>query len=124
MKRTGKIWPQDNLVAVRIENGDFNLIGVRRDRKDYISNEPVSLERDDLMMYPEEGYTKVFLELFDTLNNNISDASEDKLLDSVKDYERNGKSDTDDKDIFEVEQFELADIIDALRDGDYIFVID
>ena len=124
MKRTGKIWPQDNLVAVRIENGDFNLIGVRRDKKDYISNEPVSLERDDLMMYPEEGYTKVFLEGFDSLKNNISDASKNKLLNSVKDYERNGKSDSDDKDIFEVEQFELADIIDALRDGDYIFVID
>lgn len=46
------------------------------------------------------------------------------LLSCINPYQRNGKSDPDDHNIFLMTQKEFGDCIDALRDGDYVFVIE
>ena len=48
----------------------------------------------------------------------------EKFLSCINPYQRNGKSDPDDHDIFLMTQKEFGDCIDALRDGDYVFVIE
>ena len=47
-----------------------------------------------------------------------------KFLSCINPYQRNGKSDPDDHNIFLMTQKEFGDCIDALRDGDYVFVIE
>ena len=46
------------------------------------------------------------------------------FLSNIKCYERNAMSDADDHDIFSLTMDEIYSISDALRDGDYVFVID
>lgn len=48
----------------------------------------------------------------------------EKFLSCINHYQRNGKSDPDDHDIFLMTQKEFGNCIDALRDGDYVFVIE
>ena len=48
----------------------------------------------------------------------------EKFLSCINPYQRNGKSNPDDHDIFLMTQKEFGDCIDALRDGDYVFVIE
>ena len=47
-----------------------------------------------------------------------------EFLSYVRSYERNGIRDKDDHDIFCVTESELYALADALRDGDYVFVIE
>ena len=48
----------------------------------------------------------------------------ERFLSFVRNYERNGVSDADDHDIFCMTTEEFQGIADALRDGDYIFVME
>ena len=46
------------------------------------------------------------------------------MLEYIKPYERNGKTDPGDYDIFIMTREELCDFCDALRDGDYIIILE
>ncbi|MBQ6856395.1 MAG: hypothetical protein IJO13_04750 [Lachnospiraceae bacterium] len=46
----------------------------------------------------------------------------ESLLDLIKPYTLNERSDEDDYDIFMMNNQEISELIDALRDGDYIIV--
>ncbi len=118
MKRKSNVDAANNALAIRIENGDFYLLGVRNAYTDYLLKEPILLDRED-MIVPDTriGYMPFLLEL--AKRNCIK--RKNALLSAVKDYTRNGISQEDDKDIFEVNDKELSAVIDAFRDGDYIF---
>ena len=48
----------------------------------------------------------------------------ERFLSFVRNYERNGVSDSDDHNIFCMTTEEFQGIADALRDGDYVFVVE
>ena len=123
MKRVSNVFWQQRAVAVRIENGDFYLLGVRVDSKDHVLKNPTPLDRSDMIVPDSNGYLPYLL---DIANENGADkypANKNNLIKIVRCYARNGYSDEDDRDIFVLEDDELAALIDALRDGDYMFVL-
>ncbi len=99
---------------------EIYLLRVRNAYTDYLLKEPVLLDRKD-MIVPDTrmGYMPFLLNLAkkDCVKH------KNALMSSVKDYIRNGVSQKDDKDIFKINDKELSAIIDALRDGDYIFCL-
>ncbi len=121
MKRTSNIDASHSAIALRIENEEFYLLGVRYDNVDYVLNDPLFLDRED-MIVPDTrvGYMPF---LIDAAKKN-STKKENILISSIRSYTRNGISEEDDKDIFIVSEDELSDIIDALRNGDYIFMME
>ena len=119
----------DDIYAIRIENGEYYFLGWMEDAEGYniqIAQQPKNclLERDCFSdtnslyntITASAGYQKIDL---------ISSANPyQEFLSHVRNYERNGIRDEDDHDIFVLAEEELYAIIDALRDGDYVFVIE
>ena len=119
---------KDTVVAIRIHNGEYYFLGWMEDSENYdmqIANHPERnlLSRDCFwdrkVLYEEitscDGYNDV---------TSIKDSEHYmKFLSYIRNYERNGKSDENDHDIFQFSEGELLAICDALKDGDYVFVI-
>lgn len=123
---------EDSVIALRIENGEFFFIAWMENAEDYFmmyTKSPVELDRDVVMngnilndlvdiistetQYPVDN---------DTLEENKNEYSE--FLKYVEPYTRNGESRADDHDIFMMTEKEFQSFCDALRDGDYVFVIE
>ena len=119
----------DMIVAIRIEKGEFYFLGWMEEAENYniqIAKHPENclLGRDCFSDFgslyesitDSEGYNQVYV-------LNSADPYRE-FLSHVRSYERNGIRDKDDHDIFLVTEKELYAIADALRDGDYVFVIE
>lgn len=134
----------DDIVAIRIENGEFYFLGWMEDAEHYKIQMMTDyhlgkLERDSVLcssLYNAvtecDGYEQhVFYAWIVDDDGNVIQKQEqsyknayERFLSFVKSYERNGISDADDHDIFCVTTEEFQGIADALRDGDYIFVME
>lgn len=120
----------DSVIAIRIKNGEYYFLGWMEDAENYnyvMAKHPEEnlLDRDCFSdansLYCNiiscDGYNDAYLSA--KTDNPYAD-----FLSNIKCYERNGKSDADDHDIFSLTMDEIYSISDALRDGDYVFVID
>lgn len=118
----------DNVYAIRIKNGEFYIIGWMESVMN-CTMEIVKKPEDSLL--DRDCFSDI-----DSLNTSIATSVNNKqvetinstnpyqeFLSHVRNYERNGIRDEDDHDIFVLAEEELYAIIDALRDGDYVFVI-
>lgn len=119
---------KDTVVAIRIYNGEYYFLGWMEDSENYdmqIANHPEQnlLSRDCFWSRRNlieeitscDGYNDV---------TSIKDSEPyRKFLSYIRNYEKNGKSDENDHDIFQFSEGELLAICDALKDGDYVFVI-
>ena len=134
----------DKIIAIRIEDGDFYFLGWMEDAENYAIQIPVNsyscmLDRDavvgcgDIISAIEscDGYNNILYDWeMDSSGNVLHGANEkylnayDCFLSYVNCYEKDGLSDPDDHDIFCLNADEFNNIIDALRNGDYIFVLD
>ena len=119
----------DGIYAIRIKNGEFYIVGWM---------DVAAIYNMQIVTNPED--CLLDLDCFsdiDSLNLSIATAIIDKKIDTknssspyqeflshVRNYERNGTCGEDDHDIFLVTEKELYAIADALRDGDYVFVIE
>lgn len=144
---TFKEWKprRDSVVAVRVKDGEFYWIGWMEDAENYaiqIANNIDNCMLDRNMLV--EGYAGLYDAIIKCAGyNDVTyyweknsdgelinkseleyDSEYDRFLSFVRCYERNGKSDEDDHDIFWLTSQEIVDIHDALRDGDYVFVVD
>ena len=119
----------DNIIAIRIQSGNIYFLGWMECAENYnimIANHPennsLNLDSfsDEESLYNDivscDGYNDCSLI---TAKNPYSD-----FLSNIKCYERNAMSDADNHDIFSLTMDEIYSICDALRDGDYVFVID
>lgn len=132
----------DNVIAVRIQNGDFYFLGWMESAECYSiqwAKSDSKIERDLLIACDDiydaitscKWYNNVENDwlmdekgsLLNEENLKYQNAYE-KFLSNINSYQRNGKSDPNDHDIFLMTQREFGDCIDALRDGDYVFVIE
>ena len=113
-----------------IKNGEYYFLGWMENAEDYkyvIAKHPEEnlLDRDCFSdanshycnIISCDGYNDAYLSAKN--ENPYSD-----FLSNIKCYERNAMSDADDHDIFSLTMDEIYSISDALRDGDYVFVID
>lgn len=136
-------YDMDDVIAIRIKNGEFYFIGWMENAEKYkIQMMPcvdkALLERD-LIMSEElymaittvPGYDRMDIVYeVDDAGNPIKEEDKkytnafDRFLSFVKNYERNGVSDNEDHDIFVTNCKELSMICDALRDGDYVFIVE
>lgn len=133
----------DNVIAIRIKNGEFYFIGWMENAEKYKIQvipcvDKALLERDLIML--EEIYTAIttvpdynridIVYEVDETGNPIKEEDKkyvnvfDRFLSFVKNYERNGVSDNGDHDIFVTNCKELSMVCDALRDGDYVFIVE
>ena len=119
----------DGIYAIRIKNGEFYIVGWM---------DVAAIYNMQIVTNPED--CLLDLDCFsdiDSLNLSIATAIIDKKIDTinssspyqeflshVRSYARGGSSDEDDHDIFIFAEKELYAIADALRDGDYVFVIE
>ncbi len=124
MRRVSNMNWSNSAVVIRIKDGEFYLIGVRNAYTDYVLLEPVSIDRED-MIVPDTriGYISFLLDIAKKNAAQRYPADNYSLIEVVNCYERNGKSNEDIRDIFVLTDNELSAIIDALRDGDYVFVM-
>ena len=132
----------DDIKAIRTQNSEFYFLGWMENAERY-SIQWVKLnskiERDLLIASDDvydaitscKDYNKVENDwLMDDKGNLLTKDDHEyrnpyeKFLSCINPYQRNGKSDSDDHDIFLMTQKEFGDCIDALRDGDYVFVIE
>lgn len=119
----------DDIYAIRIENGKYYFLGWMENAETYniqIANHPKNCLLDELCFWNKSC-------LYDSITgcNGYNDVSLIKsknpykdFLSYLKSFERNGSSEEDDHEIFLVSEEELLMISDALRDGDYVFVIE
>ena len=118
----------DGIYAIRIKNGEFYIVGWMDVAATY--NMQIVTNPEDCLL-DRDCFSDI-----DSLNLSIATAIIDKKIDTknssspyqeflshVRNYERNGICGEDDHDIFVFTEKELYAIIDALRDGDYVFVI-
>lgn len=114
--------------AVRIKNGEFYFLAwIDNKNQLIVTRNPIQLERDIVMCLPILE-AAALNDAWDQEVQNVRaegkrDAHE-KILSCVKPYERNGVSDKGDYDIFRMNIEEWHALCDALRDGDYLLVID
>lgn len=119
----------DGIYAIRIKNGEFYIVGWMDVAAIYnmqiVTNpEDCLLDRDcfsDIDSLNLSIVTAINDTEIDTIN---SSSPYQEFLSHVRNYERNGICGEDDHDIFLVTEKELYAIADALRDGDYVFVIE
>ena len=116
----------DSVIAIRIKNGEYYFLGWMEDAENYnyvMAKHPEEnlLDRDCFSdansLYCNiiscDGYNDAYLSA--KTDNPYAD-----FLSNIKCYERNGKSDAEDHDIFSLTMDEIYSISDALRDGDYV----
>ena len=134
----------DDIVAIRIENGEFYFLGWMEDAEtykiqmmqDYTMGK---LDRDAVLcgsIYNAvttcDGYGQNVFYGWIVDNDGIVIQKKDqaygsayaRFLSFIREYERNGVFDNDDHDIFYLTSEEFQDIADVLRDGDYVFVME
>lgn len=124
MKRRSFIDWAESAIAIRIQDGDFLFLGAQRAYKSLLPAEPVPLDRGD-MIAPDTRVNPIDRMLDEAKRQKIEVIkSAASIKDEVKCYSLHGETpDEDDRDIFVVTDKELVAIADALRDGDYIFII-
>lgn len=134
----------DNIIAIRIENGEFYFLGWMENAEHYsiqmMSNyHSAKLDRDLVLgdslynaITTSEGYDQhvFYAWIMDDHGKLVQkgdleyDSPYARFLSFIRNYERNGISDQNDHDIFCISKEEFRQVMDALRDGDYVFVID
>lgn len=120
----------DSVIAIRIKNGEYYFLGWMENAENYnyvIAKHPEEnlLDRDCFSdansLYSNiiscDGYNNAYLSVH-------TEYPYADFLSNINCYERNGIADSDDHDIFSLTMDEIYSISDALRDGDYVFVID
>lgn len=128
----------DIVTGIRIKNGDFFLLAYMEDAEHYRIKQaktpggyeifrPGIVGDGELDCSPADNNMYVLYETDD--NGNPINPEEAKyenayayFLTLINPYERNGVTDGD-HDIFELSKDELSSICDALRDGDYVLII-
>lgn len=138
---------KDFIIGIRVKNGEFYFLGWMEDAANYAIQIPCcigdcQIERDQLMIANErrdvvfaientDGYHKMQYYWETDENGELLDPEDKKYKDPyssflsfVNLYERNGVSDSEDHDIFVVTAKEFAQVCDALRDGDYVFIFE
>lgn len=123
---------KDRVIALKVEKGEFYFVGWMENAPNY----DMQIAMDALRCKLDREYLIGGGDLFETIQscdgyNNMyvsrsireRDAYR-KFLSYIKCYERSGQENTDDHDIFQVTTDEIIDLIDALRDGEYIFIIE
>lgn len=138
---------KDSVIGIRIKNGEFYFLGWMEDAAHYAIQIPCNvekcqIERDQLMLASEcmdvvlaientEGYNVMQLYWETDEDGALLNPDDEKFKDPysrflsfINLYERNGVSDPEDHDIFVTTAEEFAQVCDALRDGDYIFVFE
>lgn len=130
----------DNIYGIRIMDGEFYLMGLMEDAESYRIKKSMHcdgdfLERDHLIstgeILTDENMPARFAILFELDDNGrpkeeyIKDCENAYayFLQLLRPYTRNGVSDGD-HDIFMLTKNEFSAICDALRDGDYIFIVE
>lgn len=119
----------DGIYAIRIKNGEFYIVGWMDVAAIYnmqiVTNpEDCLLDLDcfsDINSLNLSIATAIIDKKTDTIN---SSSPYQEFLSHVRSYASGGSSDEDDHDIFIFAEKELYAIADALRDGDYVFVIE
>jgi hypothetical protein len=139
-----QLCPMDRVFALRIQEGEFYFLGWMEDAQNYrimVPKDPMQCQLSrDLLLLGEpytaieacDGYQRCYL-AYET-NEEGHPVQEDDaafenayeaFLSYVNPYERNGiVSSDDDHEIFLLGMDEFAAIVDSLRDGDYVFLID
>lgn len=118
----------DNVIAIRIQNGNFYFLGWLKSNENYniqLADKTINLQKDIIML--QNLYQAVILSDGYNLPLSTHTLKESNpkltLLTQIKPYQpENGVTDPNDYEIFEMDDAELSCICDALRDGDYIFV--
>lgn len=121
---------KDRVIALKIEKEEFYFVGWMENAPNY----DMQIAMNVLQCKLDREFLIGGGDLFETIqscdgyNNmyvlrDLKDAYR-KFLSCIKCYERNGRKNTDDHDIFQVTVDEIIDVIDALRDGEYIFIIE
>lgn len=134
----------DNVYAVRIKNGEFYMLALMENAEHYRIRQPKNYEQCRLLrdvvvsegdlfaaFQNSDGYDTPSYLLYEMDDDGLVIRNEEKIFHteyeeflSLADcYTRDGVSDENDHDIFELSKDELSAISDALRDGDYIFII-
>ena len=132
----------DNIVGIRIKDGEFYFIGWMENADNYKIQMPENgngllLSRDSIMfdgnlydaIITADGYNNM-LYLYETdddghlihENEKIFPDAYAEFLTLIDCYTRDGKTEDDDHDIFITTKEEFSNVCDALRDGDYIFI--
>lgn len=131
------------VTGLRVENGNFYWLcdieewsdSPEFNKEGYRIFAPykgeIELQRDQLIIngnlnvYEAEDYERTPM-IYDYETEEICNEYKsvyELMLGYIQPYERNGKSDPGDYDIFIMTREELCDFCDALRDGDYIIVL-
>lgn len=121
---------KDRVIALKVEKEEFYFVGWMENAPNY----DMQIAMDALRCKLDREYLIGGGDLFETIqscdgyNNmyvfrDLKDAYR-KFLSYIKCYERNGRKNIDDHDIFQVTEDEIIGLIDALRDGEYIFIIE
>lgn len=119
----------DGIYAIRIKNGKFYIVGWMDVAAIY--NMQIVTNPEDCLLDQDcfSDIDSLNLSIVTAINNTEIDTINSsspyqEFLSHVRNYERNGICGEDDHDIFLVTEKELYAIADALRDGDYVFVIE
>lgn len=134
----------DKVVAVRIKDGEFYFLAWMENASHYRIKQAMDpdgylMDREALIADGDifscvqctEGYNNMYV-LYGLDDDGTVVYGEDRLyineyekfLSLISNYERNGKQDANDHDIFLLTTDELSGICDALRDGGYVFVVE
>lgn len=119
----------DNIIAIRIQNDNIYFLGWMECAENYnivIANHPERNPLDlDSFSYPDSLYNDIVNS--DGYNDCSLISSNDpykEFLSWIRCYEKDLARDKDDHDIYWLKESELYAIVDTLRNGDYIFIID
>lgn len=123
----GANYNKDSVVGVRIKDGNLYLIGYMEDADEYSFVIPrcwedTVISRDSAVVCGEICAENLDFPTYVSTEKE-NESPYEAFLGYIRPYERNGISDGD-HDIFEVSKDNLSDIIDALRDGDYVFILE
>lgn len=118
----------DSVIAIRIKNGEYYFLGWMEDAENY---NYVMAKHPEINLLDRDCFSNadsLYCSIIDCYGYNDTYPSKTEnpyadFLSNIKCYERNGKSDVEDHDIFSLIMDEIYSISDVLRDGDYVFVI-
>ena len=134
----------DTIVGVRIKNNELYFLAWMENAENYkiqqaMSSDGYLLNKANIMLNGDiytcitetKDYNSMYI-LYETDENgqllNEDDAvfanAKEKFLTLIETHAENGRKSENDHDIFILTRDELSIICDALRDGDYIFIID
>lgn len=129
----------ENTTAIRIKDGEFYWLC---DIEEYEGTDcglrifapykdPILLDRNviivtgDLSVTNADAYESTRMTYYHETKDEEKECNiYERILSMIQPYTRNGLSDTDDYDIFLMTSDELSAISDALKDGDYIIILE